>query len=165
MTPSERSLPLWTGLSGFGEYLESGAVRYCLSLSTGARTGSGSSGRSTGQTTETTCRGNRRRSAVPLQPQPSCTADPGIPHPAVVSRPVNRVVLQRAMSHFALFPRGSSMAAADTHPSPLTVESTPLLVDATAAAALCGKHLRTWRAWWATGPLVGSQSRSDLVVH
>jgi hypothetical protein len=20
------------------------------------------------------------------------------------------------------------------------------------AAALCGKHLRTWRAWWATGP-------------
>ena len=43
------------------------------------------------------------------------------------------------------------MATADTHPSPLTVESTPLLVDATAAAALCGKHLHTWRAWWATG--------------
>jgi hypothetical protein len=49
MTPSERSLPMWTGLSGFGEYSESGAVRHCLSLSTGARTGSGSSGWSTGQ--------------------------------------------------------------------------------------------------------------------
>jgi|GEM_PF-2258219 len=33
---------------------------------------------------------------------------------------------------------------AGTHPSTLTVESTPQLVDATAAAALCGKHLRTW---------------------
>ncbi|MGV2333307.1 MAG UNVERIFIED_CONTAM: hypothetical protein LVR18_03990 [Planctomycetaceae bacterium] len=43
------------------------------------------------------------------------------------------------------------MATADKPHSPLTVESTPLLVDATAAAALCGKHLRTWRAWWATG--------------
>jgi len=44
------------------------------------------------------------------------------------------------------------MVTADTHASPLTVESIPLLVEATAAAALCGKHLRTWRAWWATGP-------------
>lgn len=44
------------------------------------------------------------------------------------------------------------MATADNPHSPLTVESTPLLVDATAAAALCGKELRTWRAWWATGP-------------
>jgi len=35
------------------------------------------------------------------------------------------------------------MATADKHLSPLTVESTPLLVDATATAALCGKHLRT----------------------
>ena len=35
--------------SGFGEYSESGAVRHCLSLSTGARTESGSSGWSTGQ--------------------------------------------------------------------------------------------------------------------
>jgi len=43
------------------------------------------------------------------------------------------------------------MATAVTHPSPLTVESTPLLVDATAAAVLCGKHLRTWRAWQAAG--------------
>jgi predicted DNA-binding transcriptional regulator AlpA len=32
-----------------------------------------------------------------------------------------------------------------------TVESDPLLVDATTAAALCGKHLRTWRAWQAAG--------------
>ncbi|MFM7866978.1 MAG: hypothetical protein ACKPHU_22425, partial [Planctomycetaceae bacterium] len=61
-------------------------------------------------------------------------------------------------------PRGSTMATADTHPSALTVESTPLLVDATAAAALCGKHLRTWRACWATGPQGESQSRSDLGV-
>jgi hypothetical protein len=57
------------------------------------------------------------------------------------------------------------MTTADDHNSTLTVESTPLLVDATAAAALCGKHLRTWRAWWATGPLVGSPGRSDLGVH
>ncbi|MFM7168951.1 MAG: hypothetical protein ACKO3T_27245 [Planctomycetaceae bacterium] len=57
------------------------------------------------------------------------------------------------------------MATADTHASPLTVESTPLLVDATAAAALCGKHLRTWRACWATGPQGESQSRSDMGVH
>ena len=31
------------------------------------------------------------------------------------------------------------MATADKPHAPLTVESTPLLVDATAAAALCGK--------------------------
>ena len=43
------------------------------------------------------------------------------------------------------------MATADKPHAPLTVESTPLLVDATAAAALCGKHLRTWRAWQAAG--------------
>ncbi|MEY3173718.1 MAG: hypothetical protein RLZZ436_1632 [Planctomycetota bacterium] len=41
------------------------------------------------------------------------------------------------------------MATADKPHAPLTVESTPLLVDATAAAAQCGKHLRTWRAWQA----------------
>jgi len=105
------------------------------------------------------------------EPQPSLTADPGIPHStfhiphsAVVSRPVNRVVLQIAMSLFALFPRGSTMATAVTHPSPLTVESIPLLVDATAAVALCGKHLRTWRAWWATGPQAGSRGRSESAV-
>jgi len=57
------------------------------------------------------------------------------------------------------------MATADTHPSTLTVESTPLLVDATAAAALCDNRLCTWRASWATGPMVGSQSRSDQGVH
>jgi hypothetical protein len=91
--------------------------------------------------------------------------DPGIPHPAVVSRPVNRVALQIAMSHLALFPRGNIMATADKPHSPLTVESTPLLVDATAAAALCGKHLRTWRAWWATGPQAGSPDRSELAVR
>ncbi len=39
------------------------------------------------------------------------------------------------------------MATADKTHAPLIVESTPLLVDATAAAALCGKHLRTWRGW------------------
>ena len=39
------------------------------------------------------------------------------------------------------------MATADQTHSPLTVESTPLLVDATAVAALCGKHLRTRRGW------------------
>ena len=57
------------------------------------------------------------------------------------------------------------MATADKPHAPLTVESTPLLVDATAAAALCGKHLRTWRAWWATGPQIGSRGRSDLAVR
>ncbi|MEY3228288.1 MAG: hypothetical protein RLZZ536_2907 [Planctomycetota bacterium] len=57
------------------------------------------------------------------------------------------------------------MATADQTHSPLTVESTPLLVDATAAAALCGKHLRTWRAWWATGPQAGSRDRSELAVR
>ena len=57
------------------------------------------------------------------------------------------------------------MATADPTHSPLTVESTPLLVDATAAAALCGKHLRTWRTWWATGPQGGSLGRSDLAVR
>ena len=41
------------------------------------------------------------------------------------------------------------MATADKPHAPLTVESTPLMVDATAAAAPCGKHLRTWRAWQA----------------
>jgi predicted DNA-binding transcriptional regulator AlpA len=30
-------------------------------------------------------------------------------------------------------------------------ESTPLLVDAKSAAALCGKSLRTWRCWDALG--------------
>ena len=104
------------------------------------------------------------RSAISPEPQPF-RVHPGIPHPAVVSCPVNRVVLQIAMSHFALFPRGSTMATADTHASPLTVESTPLLVDATAAAALCGKHLRTWRALWATGPQAGSPGRSELAVR
>lgn len=39
------------------------------------------------------------------------------------------------------------MATADKTHSTLTVKSTPLLVDATAKAALCGKHLRTWRGW------------------
>jgi hypothetical protein len=53
------------------------------------------------------------------------------------------------------------MATADKPHSPLTVESTPLLVDATAAAALCGKHLRTRRAWWATGPQAGSRGQSS----
>ena len=43
------------------------------------------------------------------------------------------------------------MATADQPHSPLAVESTPLLVNATAAAALCGMHLRTWRAWQAAG--------------
>ena len=57
------------------------------------------------------------------------------------------------------------MATADKPHAPLTVESTPLLVDATAAAALCGKHLRTWRAWWATGPQAGSPDRSELAVR
>jgi hypothetical protein len=57
------------------------------------------------------------------------------------------------------------MATADKTHSPLTVESTPLLVGAIAAAALCGKHLRTWRAWWATGPQIGSRGRSDLAVR
>ncbi|MFM8476762.1 MAG: hypothetical protein ACKOEO_13365 [Planctomycetaceae bacterium] len=57
------------------------------------------------------------------------------------------------------------MATADKPHVPLTVESTPLLVDATAAAALCGKHLRTWRAWWATGPRGRSRGRSDLAVR
>jgi hypothetical protein len=104
------------------------------------------------------------RSAIPPEPQPF-RVHPGIPHPAVVSCLVNRVVLQTAMSHFALFPRGSTMATAVTNPSFLTVESTPLLVDATAADALCGKHLPTWRACWATGPQGESQSRSDMGVH
>jgi len=53
------------------------------------------------------------------------------------------------------------MATADKPHSPLAVESTPLLVNATAAAALCGKHLRTWRAWWATGPQAGSRGQSS----
>ena len=57
------------------------------------------------------------------------------------------------------------MATADKPHSPLTVESTPLLVDATAAPALCGKHLRTWRVWWATVPQAGSSGRSDLAVR
>ena len=39
------------------------------------------------------------------------------------------------------------MATADKTQSPLTVEPAPLPVDATAAAALCGEHLRTWRGW------------------
>jgi predicted DNA-binding transcriptional regulator AlpA len=63
-----------------------------------------------------------------------------------------RVALQIAMSHFALFPfRGGSMVTANVLRSVRTVESDPLLVDATTAAALCGKHLRTWRAWQAAG--------------
>jgi len=57
------------------------------------------------------------------------------------------------------------MAIADKPHAPLTVESTPLRVDATAAAALCGKHLRTWRVWWATVPQAGSSGRSDLAVR
>ena len=57
------------------------------------------------------------------------------------------------------------MATADQPHSPLAVESTPLLVNATAAAALCGMHLRTWRAWWTTGPQGGSRGRSDLTVR
>jgi len=60
------------------------------------------------------------------------------------------------MSHFAPFCRGNAMADAEKGPSTLTVESTPLLVDVTAAAALCGKHLRAWRVWWAAGPLAHS---------
>ena len=60
---------------------------------------------------------------------------------------MNRVAVQTAISHFALFPRGSTMATADRHPSPLTVEPAPLPVDATAAAALCGERLRTWHGW------------------
>ncbi|MEY3173560.1 MAG: hypothetical protein RLZZ436_1474 [Planctomycetota bacterium] len=39
------------------------------------------------------------------------------------------------------------MATADKPHSPLTVEPAPLPVDATAAAALCGEHLLTWRGW------------------
>lgn len=39
------------------------------------------------------------------------------------------------------------MATADKTHSPLTVEPAPLPVDAIAAAALCGEHLRTWRGW------------------
>jgi hypothetical protein len=56
------------------------------------------------------------------------------------------------------------MATADQTHSPLTVESTPLLVDATAAAALCGKHLRTWRAWQAAGRENGSPNRPARVA-
>ena len=77
-------------------------------------------------------------------------------HVTAVSRLVNRVALQIAMSHVALFPfRGGSIVTANVLRSVRTVESGPLLVDATTAAALCGKHLRTWRAWQAAGRIPG----------